>query len=93
MNNNTTVTVLKSLADDTRISLVRQLISQNNEVAGSQIIVGCSNVLKLSQPTLSHHFSRLVQSGVLISRKEGTEKYYQINYELLRSIGIDPSKL
>jgi len=92
MNNNT-VGILKSLADDTRLALVRQLIAQNCEVASSQIIVGCSEVLKLSQPTLSHHFSRLVQSGVLLDRKSGTEKYYQVNYELLRSIGIDPSKL
>jgi DNA-binding transcriptional ArsR family regulator len=69
------------------------LISKNNEIAGNEIIGGCSEVLKLSQPTLSHHFHRLVQSGVLLERKSGTEKFYRINYELLRSIGIDPLKL
>lgn len=87
------VDILKSLADETRLSLVRQLVQQNREVAGSEIIVGCSKVLQLSQPTLSHHFNKLVQSGVLLDRKSGTEKYYRINYELLRSIGIDPTKL
>lgn len=93
MNQLNTVEILKSLADETRLSLVKQLATQENEVASSEIISGCSQVLKLSQPTLSHHFSRLVQSGVLLDRKSGTEKYYRINQELLNSIGIDPSKL
>jgi DNA-binding transcriptional ArsR family regulator len=89
----TTVAILKSLADDTRLSLVRQLISRDCEVAGTEIISGCSDVLKLSQPTLSHHFNRLVQSGILLARKAGTEKYYSVNYPLLESIGINPAKL
>lgn len=93
MNNVSTVDILKSLADETRLSLVRQLIARGHEVPSNQVITGCSNALKLSQPTISHHFGRLVQSGVLISRKEGTEKYYQVNQALLQSIGIDPAKL
>jgi hypothetical protein len=42
---------------------------------------------------MSHHFSRLVQAGVLRERKAGTEKFYTLNYSLLVSIGIDPKKL
>lgn len=93
MNNPNTVDILKSLADDTRLSLVRQLIEQKCEVASGELIISCSAVMKLSQPTISHHFARLVQSGVLLDRKSGTEKYYRVNFELLKSIGIDPSKL
>ncbi len=93
MRNLNTTEILKSIADDTRLAVIRKLVNENSEVAGSKLINGCSEALQLSQPTLSHHFARLVQSGVLLDRKSGTEKYYQLNTELLRSIGIDPTKL
>ena len=93
MNNNNTVTILKSLADDTRMSIVRRLARGDCEVTSSEIVQTCAEFLKLSQPTMSHHFARLVQSGVLHERKMGTEKIYQLNTELLSSVGIDVTKL
>lgn len=93
MNTNNTVTILKSLADDTRMSIVRRLTRDECEVAGSDIVQTCAEFLKLSQPTMSHHFARLVQSGVLRERKVGTEKIYQLDKDLLLSIGIDTTKL
>jgi DNA-binding transcriptional ArsR family regulator len=93
MNTNNTVSILKSLADDTRMSIVRRLSRDECEVAGSEIVQTCAEFLKLSQPTMSHHFARLVQSGVLQERKVGTEKIYQLDKDLLLSIGIDVSKL
>lgn len=93
MGNINTTAVLKSLADDTRLALIRSLARKGHEVPGSQLISGCSRALQLAQPTISHHFTRLVQSGVLLERKTGTEKYYQLNTKLLNSIGIDPTKL
>lgn len=89
----TTIAVLKSLADDTRLSIVRQLAQNSCEESSSSIVSECATSLQLSQPTMSHHFSKLVSSGVLIERKSGTEKFYQLNYNLLVTIGIDPSKL
>ncbi|MFZ2836343.1 MAG: metalloregulator ArsR/SmtB family transcription factor [Candidatus Saccharimonadales bacterium] len=91
--NTPTVTILKSLADETRMSIVRRLAKDQCEVAGSEIVQTCAEFLKLSQPTMSHHFARLVQSGVLIERKLGTEKVYQLNNDLLTSVGIDVTKL
>lgn len=91
--NNKTVTILKSLADDTRISIVRRLARDEGEITSSEIVQACADFLKLSQPTMSHHFARLVQSGVLIERKIGTEKIYQLDKNLLSSIGIDVTKL
>lgn len=91
--NTPTVTILKSLADETRMSIVRRLAKDQCEVAGSEIVQTCAEFLKLSQPTMSHHFARLVQSGVLIERKLGTEKVYQLNNDLLTSTGIDVTKL
>ncbi|MDB5187119.1 MAG: Arsenical resistance operon repressor [Candidatus Saccharibacteria bacterium] len=91
--NNKTVAILKSLADDTRISIVRRLAQDECEIASSEIVQACADFLKLSQPTMSHHFARLVQSGVLIERKVGTEKIYQLDKDLLSSIGVDVTKL
>lgn len=88
-----TATILKSLADDTRLSIIRKLVNEVDDVACTEIVQDCSLALKLSQPTMSHHFAKLVQSHVLIERKVGKEKYYQLNHELLSSIGVDPHKL
>ncbi len=93
MSNNDTVSILKSLADDTRMSIVRRLARDECEVAGSEIVQTCAEFLKLAQPTMSHHFARLVQSGVLRERKVGTEKIYQLDKDLLSSVGIDVTKL
>lgn len=89
---NTTI-ILKSLADDVRLSIVRKLAKGGCEEAGMDIVTDCANALQLSQPTMSHHFTRLVQSGVLLERKAGKEKFYSLNNQLLQSIGIDPTKL
>jgi ArsR family transcriptional regulator len=88
-----TALILKSIADDTRLSIIRKLASQSEEVACTDIVKDCSLALKLSQPTMSHHFARLAQSGVILERKVGKEKYYQLNEELLTNVGIDPHKL
>ena len=88
-----TTTILKSIADDTRLSIVRKLAANNCEESSSDIVTDCATSLQLTQPTMSHHFSRLVQSGVLLERKIGTGKHYRLNHALLTSVGIDPTKL
>lgn len=93
MKQDNIVAILKSLADETRLSVVRNLARNDNEVVGSEIVTDCSAALRLSQPTMSHHFNKLVAAGVLIERKSGVEKFYRLNIELLTSIGIDTSKL
>ena len=72
---------------------MRKLARDNCEVVGSDIVNTCAQFLKLSQPTMSHHFHKLVASGVVLERKVGVEKYYQLNHELLERIGIDATKL
>lgn len=88
-----TVTIFKSLADETRLSVVRELANTQYEVASSEIVGDCASALQLSQPTMSHHFKLLVQAGVLNERKVGTEKFYRLNRENLLRHGIDPAKL
>lgn len=88
-----TVAILKSLADETRLSIIRNLAERNDLVTSSDIINGCGAVLRLSQPTMSHHFAKLVAADVLLEEKRGVEKYYRLNTQLLEQCGINAKKL
>ena len=92
-NHGQTATIFKSLADETRLSIVRKLVRDGCEVKGGEIINSCAEFHKLSQPAMSHHFSKLVTAGVLLERKAGVEKHYELNTQLLTENGIDPTKL
>ena len=87
------IPILKSLADETRLSIVRKLAKDDCEVLSSDIVTDCSVALALSQPTMSHHFNKLVTAGVISERKSGVEKFYKLNTPLLASVGIDAKKL
>lgn len=84
-----TVKVLKSLADPTRLGMVRKLAACPAGTSGEAL---CQKSI-LSQPTLSHHFQRLVEAGVVIESKAGVAKNYKLNKELLARSGIDIKKL
>lgn len=81
--------IYKALGNETRLSIAIELARRDGEVAGSQILSGCSEALNLAQPTLSQHFARLVASGVLIERKRGKEKYYTLDRRTLERAGIN----
>jgi len=85
-----TITVLKALADPTRLKLVRSLASCPDSVKSCGDL---SAVADLSQPAMSHHFTKLAAAGVVLESKEGTHKIYRLNDKLLSSIGIDIKKL
>lgn len=89
MTDDTRLKVFKALADPTRLELLHTLIAEGGESSCGR----ASSCSSLSQPALSHHFSKLVDAGVLIDHKDGSQKYYQVNYDLLRTVGIDPTKL
>ena len=84
-----TIQVLKSLANETRLSIACELARRGYEVAGSDILTSCSMALNLAQPTLSQHFTKLVAAGVLNERKAGVEKFYTLNTALLDKCGIN----
>lgn len=81
--------VYRTLGNETRLSIAQELARRDCEIAGTQILSGCSKALGLAQPTLSQHFAKLVASGVLHERKQGTEKFYTLNTELLEAAGIN----
>lgn len=89
---NEIVEIYKALGNQTRLSIVQELALRGGEVAGTDILSGCSKALGLAQPTLSQHFARLVACGALTERKQGTEKFYTLNTTALRRAGIDSAK-
>ena len=88
------VRVLKALADEVRLDIVRHLAASEGQTAPCGDVVGpCSKALHLTQPTMSHHLTVLVRAGVLEEQKNGKNKSYRLNTSYLRGIGIDPKKL
>jgi ArsR family transcriptional regulator, lead/cadmium/zinc/bismuth-responsive transcriptional repressor len=80
--------VFKALSDDTRIIIVRH-VAKEKEIA-------CQELLKrfpLSQPTMSHHFNKLVNAGILNNRRDGVLWFYTLNTDYLTKLGIDIEKL
>ncbi len=88
-----TVKILKALADENRIEIVRHLIYKDKPCASKEVVPSCSKVLDLSQPTFSHHMKLLVSAGVVNEEKSGKNKFYKINTDLLEKIGINVKKI
>ena len=93
MEQKQTVEVLKALADDTRLAIVRILAQANQPVTSCAIVCACASLESLSQPAASHHFAKLVKAGVVREQKQGTRKVYSLATDALASIGVDASKL
>ena len=77
------VKALKALADETRLSIVEKLANYPS--------LQCSELsekFQLSQPTLSHHFKKLMDADVIIAAKKGTQMFYSLNKKLLKELGI-----
>lgn len=85
-----TVNIFKALADKTRLDIIRSLSNKPKDSASCGEVSTCSS---LSQPAMSHHFKKLVDAGLIMEHKQGTEKIYELNHELFVSIGISPDKL
>lgn len=83
------VEILKALADPTRLSILQKIATSVDPVPTCDLVVGCSSVLQLSQPTMSHHINKLVHSKVLVEQKQAKFKTYALNKELFAQLGID----
>jgi DNA-binding transcriptional ArsR family regulator len=78
------VEIFRALGDKTRLEIVEYLWNRK-EVACSEI----SEHFSLSQPTMSHHYSKLKQAGILTIREEGVKHFYSIDKKSLKDFGID----
>ena len=80
--------IFKALADDTRIDILRHVIKEEE--------TACQELMKrfpLSQPTMSHHFNKLVNAGILNNRRDGVLWFYTLNAQFLSKIGLDIAKI
>jgi len=82
------VGVFKALSDETRIDILRHLLGEK-EIACKELL----DKFPLSQPTLSHHFNKLIDANVLKVRKEGASHFYSIDNDYLKNCGIDIHKI
>ncbi|MEP6982401.1 MAG: metalloregulator ArsR/SmtB family transcription factor [Sphingomicrobium sp.] len=63
--------VLHALSDSTRLAIVRKL-DQDFGIRGEGLACNCAAPEGLPRATMSNHFSILRSSGLIESRKEGT---------------------
>jgi ArsR family transcriptional regulator, arsenate/arsenite/antimonite-responsive transcriptional repressor len=79
---------LRVIADPARLRLVSIVAS-----SGESCVCDLTDVLRLSQPTVSHHLKVLTDAGILRREKRGRWAYYRVDpepLELLRS-ALDPA--
>lgn len=71
-------TLLKAIADPTRLQLLSYIQASNNAEA---CVCNLTEPLGLSQPTISHHLKVLTDAGIIIREKRGTWAWYSVNQE------------
>lgn len=50
-------------------------------MAGEKTVSELTVVMKLKQPTVTHHLREMEEEGLLLSRKEGRKVFYSIKME------------
>ncbi len=72
--------LFKSLADESRLKIVGLLASTEHNV--QQL----AKLLKLKEPTVSHHLAMLREAGLVRMRTDGNTHWYRLDFETLRSV-------
>lgn len=76
MNKNTygkNAIIFKALSDNNRLQIIDMLSCE--ELCACKIL----EKLNITQPTLSHHMKTLIDSKLVIARKEINSVYYKLN--------------
>jgi ArsR family transcriptional regulator, arsenate/arsenite/antimonite-responsive transcriptional repressor len=83
-------TQLKALADPTRLRLISMLLASDGQEACTCDVTG---PLGLSQPTVTHHFRKLAEAGIVTGERRGTWTYYRVVPEALTAVArvLDPA--
>lgn len=74
------IKILKALADESRLSIVKMISS--GEMCNCEMI----DRLDLSQPTISHHLKILQDANLIVGRKEGKWVHYSLNKEEIKGL-------
>lgn len=70
--------ISKALGDPHRIRIMHEVGK-----AGVMPCAGICDMIKLAQPSVSHHLKQLTDAGLLVPQKEGRNIRYTIDKELL----------
>jgi ArsR family transcriptional regulator, arsenate/arsenite/antimonite-responsive transcriptional repressor len=73
-----TATLMKALADPTRLTMVAALWKAKSPVC----ICDFTADSDVSQPTISHHMARLKEAGLVENEKDGVWTYYRLRRDL-----------
>ena len=79
----TVLRFLKVLADESRLKMLGLLADQEWSVGD------LAKVLRLKEPTVSHHLAKMHELGLVSVRAEGTSRFYRLNGETLHSLHKD----
>ena len=71
---------LKVLADESRLKMLGLLADQEWSVGD------LAKVLRLKEPTVSHHLAKMHELGLVGVRAEGTSRFYRLNGETLQKL-------
>lgn len=75
--------IYRTLGNEVRLSIANLLL-RKGELSCQEL----QRHFSLSQPTMSHHFTKLINTGIIQVRKEGASHYYSLNQKLLNQHGI-----
>ena len=70
--------VLKAVADPTRLRLLSLLCAAESREAGEICVCDLTESLGLSQPTISHHLKVLLDVGLVQREKRGVWAYFRM---------------
>lgn len=74
------VQFFKVMADENRLKMVGLLGSEERRVSD------LADILDLTEPTVSHHISKLRDLGLVNLRVEGNNRYYRLNAKMLDTL-------
>jgi ArsR family transcriptional regulator, arsenate/arsenite/antimonite-responsive transcriptional repressor len=83
MEKSDAVAALAALAQDHRLDVYRLLVQAGEEGLPAGRVASAS---KLAPNTLTFHFDRLRQAGLVIARREGRSIIYAARYDIMNSL-------
>ncbi len=82
MSNDRLVLIAKALADPQRLAILER-IAREQEVACQTLV----DEFEITQATISHHITQLVQAGLIASRKAGRCCFFRVELKGVAAFG------
>jgi ArsR family transcriptional regulator len=77
-----TAALFRALGDPARVRIVNILATVGGEVCGCELTAS----LRLAQPTISHHLTKLYEAGLLEREQRGRCAYYSLSNVAVRKL-------